>query len=290
MEGSKPFVRLVKTLDTTDSAYVLTVAEIREVPLHTLLLLDEAAHHLRSALDQMVFALSLADSGKAHSSTQFPLRQDPDDWDKDPNGKHTQSDWLRGVSKPHRDAIERHQPYHPFFVDGVPHPHPLRTVSELDNDNKHRVIQPSFPIAHKIKVEILTRGSDCELDLNRISTDSFNSHIAGRPLKVGSEVARVPVTVTGPDPDLKLHIHFAWYIGFRNGIGCRSLLTAADYVSAVLKEFAPALETPASTALWRADEGRFKEASDVEIIRTVRQVPLPDGTADLSPLGEWINV
>jgi hypothetical protein len=79
---------------------------------------------LRSALDQMVYALSELDSGKQGKRTQFPIYDLPKDFQRG-----VAKD-LEGISMEHRATIERLQPYNGGRW--------LSTIQRLSNDDKHR--------------------------------------------------------------------------------------------------------------------------------------------------------
>jgi hypothetical protein len=271
-DGEMPLMCLAKTFDATDSAYVLTLAELRPIPLRTLLLLDEAVHHLRSALDHVLFAVALADSGEEQASTQFPLLSSPDDWGKPPRGDYTQRRLLAGVSDAHREAIEKRQPYHPWTFRGTSFPHPLKVLNDLSNDNKHRFVQEAFVTFQSFRV---TPGieTNCRFDDSRALAGFLpDPRIIGEPLQPDRELARVPVVVLGADHDLELQIQSHLYIGFRDGIGCANLRQSAAYIRAIISEFAPVLGDPKTLELWETVEGRFKVTPKKTII-IARSIP-----------------
>lgn len=268
--GDVPLMRSVKIFDPAASAFVLTVTEVRPVPLGALLLLDEAAHHLRSALDNLLFAIALADSKIEQTTTQFPLLTDPSHWNKGDKGRRTQDKWLAGVDEPHRKSIERRQPYHPWTFRARPAIHPLQLLVDLSDDNKHRVVQPGFVILDRLRVTPDDRGTDCYLDRGRLNQGVSDSEIIGKPLQAGTELARVPVLVTGPAPNLDIQLAAWAYIGFRNGIGCSNLRQAATCVGRIIRDFTPLLEGPEAVALWQAAEGRFKP-SPSRVVYTVSE-------------------
>jgi hypothetical protein len=278
--------RFSMVLDRGAGAFVLTVAEVRAVPLRTLLLIDEAAHHLRSALDQLLFAVALADSGVEQETTQFPLVTDPADWDKSPNGKRTQTKWLAGASTAHRDAIEKRQPYHPWTFRGRSMTHPLKTLSDLNNDNKHRILQEGFVILDSLRLNFPLFGENCEVVRWLMPPGGpSDPSMIGKPMKAGTELARIPVSITGPDPKLSVEVIAACHIGFRNGIGCANLRQAATYVAAIIREFSPVFDDPAKVALWQAVESRFRTAGGATMF-VVRDANRPPASSAL----EWTEV
>jgi hypothetical protein len=120
----------------------------------------------------------------------------------------------------------------------------------------------------------LPPGWGGQADTSRTHQGVSDPVIIGRPLQVNTEVARVPVVVTGPNPELELEVTVHCYIGFRNGIGCANLRQAASYVAAVIREFAPPFEDPKVVALWQTVEGRFKMAGG-KVLYIVRHQDFP---------------
>jgi hypothetical protein len=109
----------------------------------------DCIHNLRSALDHVVYELSLRTAGRPVSQTGFPIFVDPEDWDrrelgrrrkfKTSSGRHK----LRKVPEGARLYIESLQPYH-----GLDARHwrarPLLQVHQLDIADKHRNLNLAF--------------------------------------------------------------------------------------------------------------------------------------------------
>ena len=267
-EGQMPLISLGKNFDPTDHTYVITVSDVKAVPLDGLLAVDEAAHHLRSALDHLVFALSLLDSGKEQWSTQFPMLSKPRHWDKGEEGKRTQNVWLKGVSAAHRQAIEKHQPYHPWIYRDLRRSHPLSLLNDLNNDNKHRFLQAAFVMLNAIRLSPRNE-IDCYVSTDWVQKRVFNPDMLNRPLYPEMELARVPVVITGPKHQLDVSYRAASYLGFRNGMGFGNLRTVAAYVRRIIREFAPDLSDPKMVALWETIEGRFKVRTESKAVYVV---------------------
>lgn len=118
--------------------------------------IGEIVHNLRSALDSVVYRLVLANKQTPTNTTQFPIflvrksiRTKPNRRGKPVpipqfegkalgNGRSM----LRGVCKEHQAMIERLQPYHRRRTDGAKgRKHPLYWLKEINNADKHRLIQ-----------------------------------------------------------------------------------------------------------------------------------------------------
>ena len=104
------------------------------VPLGFSLPLSDCIHNLRAALDYLVYELAFLDDKVIHEGTQFPIVDDPKDFQKK-KGKS-----LSGLSDPHIRESELRQPY-----EGIEWTKTLRSIS---NPDKHRhliVMKPQRP-------------------------------------------------------------------------------------------------------------------------------------------------
>lgn len=100
-----------------------------EVPLpmpgQVSILIGEIAYNLRAALDYLVYALAVLDSGVEQSGTQFPIEDTPDGFEA-----RKKVGFLRGLNAAHIAGIERLQPYK--GCDWT------RLLRSLSNQDKHR--------------------------------------------------------------------------------------------------------------------------------------------------------
>jgi hypothetical protein len=94
------------------------------VPQDLPLAISDATHNLRAALDYLVYALAILDSGQIQDGTQFPLEPTNAGFDA------AVDRFLRGVSQSHRDAIESLQPYHGAAW--------AQNLKDISNRDKHR--------------------------------------------------------------------------------------------------------------------------------------------------------
>lgn len=100
------------------------------------LILGDAVHNLRSALDYLAWQLVLASGGNPDESTSYPLRPTPWAYKKAVRTKGTVE-----ALPPHvRGRIEATQPYQ----SGYEH---LGVLSILDNTDKHRLLIVAFAAA-----------------------------------------------------------------------------------------------------------------------------------------------
>lgn len=109
-----------------DGMTVTLVGDTPEAPAGLSIRIGEFAYNLRAALDYLVFALALLDSGSPQEQTQFPICDADEKFAK-------QVGRLRGVAPEHVAMVERLQPYH-----GNPE---IALLRDLNNGDKHRAIQ-----------------------------------------------------------------------------------------------------------------------------------------------------
>jgi hypothetical protein len=115
---------------TTSFRYVLRLAE--PVPPMLSVILGEAIHDMRSALDQCVFQLYAANNGgKERSGTAFPIVTEPQEYQK-----HRRDD-IRGLGAGVKDFIEKLQPYPDRTL---PVHDSLCSLNALWNRDKHRMV------------------------------------------------------------------------------------------------------------------------------------------------------
>lgn len=138
---------LVGEFEPDASDYVFRVAgdsPVRELGL----LIGEAVHQMRSALDNLVWALVWHRGGQPSRETAFVISSTESGWQrattpgkKDP----TRGDKLRGLSVDDRTLIQALQPYHRGPVSPIGWvSHPLAQLQFFSNTDKHHILQPTF--------------------------------------------------------------------------------------------------------------------------------------------------
>jgi hypothetical protein len=85
--------------------FSLELGPERPVPLKYSVLIGETIYNLRACLDYLVYELAILDSGIEQERTQFPIYENPKDFERRPKT------CLAGVNAVHTAAIERLQPY-----------------------------------------------------------------------------------------------------------------------------------------------------------------------------------
>jgi hypothetical protein len=233
--------------DADTKTYSVYAEEVPEIPLAWAVLLEETVHNLRTALDFVVFELAVLDLDGAEppgGKTAFPLAFDKTNFDA------FAPRLLEGLTGPHREMIERMQPYHaPHGRDSSA----FKILDDLANDNKHRLLQGVFLTAESGGLQIPTHGHNC-----RVVRQQIHNPI-GRPLEPGTPLATLVLEVTGPDPEVDVQGDITVAITLRDGTKVLDLLNAAaTSLQNVLNEVLPEFESEKAIELrTRRPEGRF---------------------------------
>ena len=124
--------------------------------------LSYAASNLRSALDYLVYALAILDSGSEKKGTQFPICSNPSKFKKSVKGG-----LLRGINPTHKAAIEALQPYNGGNW--------LKDLASLNNPDKHMHLSAitsgnlarTLTVSNEFDAETGIRTVEMELDATR---------------------------------------------------------------------------------------------------------------------------
>lgn len=124
-----------------------------EIPVWLPVIVSDAVHNLRAALDYLVYELAKLDSdGRAQDNTQFLI----EDFEIDPRnfngGFHRRKKrHLKGLSRRHIDAIENFQPY-----KGIEW---TETLREISNPDKHRHLSVLTKDGRPIQISLRFRDN-----------------------------------------------------------------------------------------------------------------------------------
>lgn len=168
--------------------------DIEDMPL-TLwsVMLGDALHNCRSALDHLVYRLStLKANDKRRGSLQFPVFSNETEYRKPREcGRPSHSGtMLCGVSDEHRDIIEALQP---FVVGTDAHLTALARLSAMHNRDKHRLVNIAQALIGPNEIEIHPEGG------NRHEIKILKP----KKMESGAELFRFR---TIPDPDAKVNV------------------------------------------------------------------------------------
>jgi hypothetical protein len=210
------------------------------------LIVGDAVHNMRSALDHLAWALAVRHFGgvaptddKIVRDIQFPVFSDAKHW---PTHRY-----LKHMDPADVDILEQFQPFKlPSWARLVLQmqrpgviPHALEALVAMSNSDKHRVIQVLYVLALSGHLTV-TKFTDCRPASQ--ADDSFGITVTppGQPPRVGDEVFRVPVVPTGTNPDVDLGAYVSAYVAVGKQHDVLEALDAfAVEVKSVLDAFAP---------------------------------------------------
>jgi hypothetical protein len=138
--GRRPFT-ITTTTDATHHRFTVWVT-VEPPPDDLGLLLGDATHNLRSALDCLVAAMARR-AGGADDETQFPICDDPRQFESRYRARR-----LRCLAANEIDFLEQLQPYH----QGLRFIHPLCYLRDMSNADKHRLIVPTLVAAEHVPI------------------------------------------------------------------------------------------------------------------------------------------
>jgi hypothetical protein len=198
--------RIIGHFDRDTSEYVFRFAG--KLPDPRLgLLVGEFAHHLRSALDNLLWQLVLLRGGSPTTKTQFPIYESRE--------RYQASLWmLRGVSADDRAAIEAVQPFQ--LGDRAADSYPS-LLAWLNNVDKHRFVHVGgiVPRRFPIPVFLVSKPFDTEgepagefpwqfaavRDVGKILSFAYVTPGASDDR---AELLRVRIEPSGPDPQMQV--------------------------------------------------------------------------------------
>jgi hypothetical protein len=193
--------RVVGEFDRDRSEYVFRInADPPDARLG--LIVSEFAHHLRAALDNLLWQLVLLRGGSPSSQTQFPIYESRE--------RYESSRWmLRGIGADDRAVIESIQPFQ--YGERAPQSY-LSLLSWLNNVDKHRFVHVggAFPVTLPITVSYGSEGEYAGQfpwharfvrDVRKILAVSYAPALASDDR---AELMRVRIEPSGPDPEMKM--------------------------------------------------------------------------------------
>jgi hypothetical protein len=190
-------------------------------PLHLGVIVGDALHDLRSALDHLIWQLVILDGHKPWKRNQFPIFDTPKQF------KDERPRYLRGVSTEHRAQIEMYQPYH-----GGERGVRLSTLARLNDVDKHRVVMVGTPIARTGQG---TLGFGPNVTGAQITSKDWTTFEDGAVLySIDS------IDYTGDNVQVQANLAFTVVFGEPDGIATsrRDLIGIRDVIANVVEDFA----------------------------------------------------
>jgi hypothetical protein len=167
----------------------------------------DVIHNLRSALDHVVWQLSLVGTGGAEPKNpdivKFPIQDNPPRYYHGKNFQRTAA--LHEVPAKYRAIIYEHQPHGSAFNFGHGTVHPFSRLRDLSNLDNHQLIIKAPPLADNLMVDTEAIFGDAGAE---IIEQHFVDGVVGEPLVRGAEMMRVKVRPAS----LQLNMEMAGYI------------------------------------------------------------------------------
>jgi hypothetical protein len=155
-------LRITKTVDIERKIVIVYVEEFKEIPLEIRILAGEVVTHLRSALDQMIWQLSLLFTATPPKATQFPIYESSKEFEK------RGLDQVAALNDELKKIILEMQPYN----STEPKSHWLWVLHRLANDDKHRFITIVATSTTGLGADFLLDGMAMEARVGPVSKGS----------------------------------------------------------------------------------------------------------------------
>jgi hypothetical protein len=221
-----------RQLDRGGAEHVYRVEIRQEPPPYLGTIVGDVLHNLRSALDSIVYDLSLTASlcltPGQRASTGFPIAADPEKFKPCP---------IRFLSPSAQAQVRAAQPYE----SEAPLLNPLWMIGQLNNVDKHRrvLVVPAFSMGsiHTKPTSALPKGRRL-LDLlplpwvrSTAAPLDFDERLhAVGPFQTGAELARFTFSEPQPEVDMEFQPMFDVALGDRTRAGSLELREAVTHV------------------------------------------------------------
>lgn len=201
------------------------------------IILGDALHNLRSALDHLVAQLVLLNTGKRSTNANaFPICDAGSTyWSIGKKGEPSKRETtLKGVSDAHKALIDEMQPYRTRIPPTAIHA--LSALRDLSNHDKHRLI-------HLTALAVDFRSKEALDDLFIANADAGERvGTAFAPLRYGQEtdIFGVKYSCPGPNPDVQVQKDPPLGIGMSESRArLEHVLGLGEEVGAMIEVFAP---------------------------------------------------
>ena len=175
------FIQQEMRQNDLDESYSVIFHLTKTIPSHWALVLGDACHNMRGALDHLI--ASLVPAGQVHNRHQFPIFNSRQSWQSEFRKSKTMLDF---VAPAYKLLIESLQPYQPNT--GMKR---LELLRRFSNQDKHRLIHSAA--THLTDEPVINVSRSFPMVVY-----SATSLSTGQPITSGSEVARFKATDTSP--------------------------------------------------------------------------------------------
>lgn len=168
---------------------------VEPIPVRWRLLLGDVANNFRSSLEHLAWALVTRGrtppdtlNSNTRSNIHFPIGQHKNGFNGSLKSK------LPGVRRADIAKVRRGQPYHYGARNRARHA--LTFLTDINNGDKHRAIQPIWTQPTSVGMEI-THMEDCVLS-------SPTNRLKPQALEIGREMTLIRVRKRGPQPHIEV--------------------------------------------------------------------------------------
>ena len=226
-KGQTPF-KTRKYYDPQRHCIVLAIESIEPLPVRWGLLFGDVVYGFRSALDHVAWAVVARGTIPTLTEQQernvlFPISRRREDFNSSLGRR------LPGARRADVAVIRRYQPYQRGKRNLSNHV--LAILNGLSNDDKHRSVQPVWALPDSA-VWSIGDISDCVLTRP-------SPRAPRETLKVGTELVRLYVRKTGPDPDIEMYGEISADIAINERIWLQNWFDETTrFINKLLREFA----------------------------------------------------
>jgi hypothetical protein len=241
-----PYVIPVRrSYDAAGEAVVFEIDHLITIADDWTLILGDALHDLRSAINHLAWQLALRlydgvapTDRRVVLAIQYPIVLKEANWAGNRNWPQMTSD----------DAaiVKTRQPFQPLRPGEELHP--LKPLMVLNDVDKHQNIHLVYAVTEFYDLIIPIppdRFIDCEEDVSRVGSTGIHgydfAHFGERLPQPGDEVMRCYVRPTGPAPDVDWEVRLAGHLHIGEaGDILKALDAIYEYVVAVIRDFGAA--------------------------------------------------
>ena len=229
--------------EADQQAWVGTVVTVPECPSDWGLMIGEIVHNLRGALDHLVWDLAILELGAEPIDAngrplriQFPICEDKARWKSSGFDR-----MIAPLNAVHRALIEGRQPYNGW---NGPRKHPLLVLEGVSNADKHRKLRPAVLAPQQLDVGSDFQGKNC-----RMVSGEGGIALIGSCLEPNTVLFRIPIEVTGPNPEMEVRLKLSISIGLDDGMPIHDgVFDMESFVRETLAMFEADLTTPSALA------------------------------------------
>ena len=229
VESNRPRVGAKFEPETNSNVlYVSEMPDLTDFLNRVALMLGDAVHNLRSALDHLAYQLALLHTNgniRNVRNIAFPITDTLEQF------KIKRKRYLREVNPTQRAEIELLQPYH--GLEGIPetgwsgpYVHPLALLRDLSDHDKHRLLIPTVAVPSNYSLSL----TGAFVTLLSLFDDYATTH-PGEPLKLGAILMRTPTIMGRLKRDMEMEGEITPSIRLSEG---RPLVDTLDRIAAAV--------------------------------------------------------